>query len=195
MALLTGIAGITIIYVLVNLAILAALGVDVARTSYAPAADVLQRTAGSVGERLVSGLVAASALGAINGMILTGTRVYARLGSEHRTFAWLGAWNKRSQSPTYAIAQAAIALLYILSVGTQAGQALIDGSLQRLRLPAIPWEGYFGGFETLVAATAPVFWAFFLQTGLTVFVLRVREPQRLKPFTIPSIPSRRCYSA
>ena len=45
MALLSGIAGITIIYVLVNLAVLAALGVDVARTSYAPAADVLQRTA------------------------------------------------------------------------------------------------------------------------------------------------------
>ena len=88
-------------------------------------------------------------------MILTGTRVYARLGVEHRTFAWLGAWNERSQSPTYAIAaQAAIALLFMLSVGTQAGQALIDGSLQRLRLPVVPWEEYFGGFEALVAATA-----------------------------------------
>jgi amino acid transporter len=189
-ALLAGVVGVTTIYVLVNAAILAALGVDAARTSHAPAADALQRAMGPAGERLVSLLVAASALGAINGMIITGTRVYARLGADHRAFAWLGRWSHRAGAPTHAIvAQALVAIAFILSIGTSSGRRLIDGALAAVRLPAIPWEEYFGGFETLVAATAPVFWAFFLMTGLSVFILRWRDPQRSRPFQIPLYPA------
>jgi amino acid transporter len=57
-----------------------------------------------------------------------------------------------------------------------------------LRLPALPWEKYFGGFDTLVAGTAPVFWAFFLLTGISVFVLRNKDRGIQRPFTAPLYP-------
>ena len=65
-----------------------------------------------------------SALGAINGMILTGTRIYAVWGSDYPALAWLGAWNRRTGSPVAAIVlQAAIAMLLVVLVGTDGGQA------------------------------------------------------------------------
>jgi amino acid transporter len=57
-----------------------------------------------------------------------------------------------------------------------------------LGLEGLPWEKYFGGFETLVAGTAPVFWGFFLMTGISLFVLRVRDPDRVRPFSDPFFP-------
>ncbi len=55
-------------------------------------------------------------------------------------------------------------------------------------LSPIPWQNYFGGFETLVAGTAPVFWTFFLLTGVSLFVLRVKDRHRERPFTVPLFP-------
>jgi amino acid transporter len=188
-ALFTGIAGITAIYVIINLSILWSLGFDAARQSHAPAADVLERAVGPSGGRLVSVLVAISALGAINGMILTGSRVYATLGADYRVFAWLGRWNDRVRAPVNAVAsQAIIALLFILTVGTTSGRNAIDAALTFVRLEPIPWETYFGGFETLLASTAPVFWSFFLLTGVSLVVLRYREPDRARPFRVPFYP-------
>ena len=96
-ALLAGIAGITIIYLIVNAAYLSVLGFDAARMTSTPAADVLQQAVGPWGARAISVLVMISALGAINGMILTGSRVYATMGADHPLFAWLGQWNHRNR--------------------------------------------------------------------------------------------------
>ena len=43
------------------------------------------------------------ALGAINGMILTGTRIYAVWGADYPAFAWLAAWNRRTAAPIAAM--------------------------------------------------------------------------------------------
>lgn len=188
-ALLLGMAAITVIYLAVNWALVAALGWSAASASRAPAADVMQRVVGPSGERLVSCLVAASALGAIHGMLLTGARVNARLGADYRALAWLAAWNPRTRTPVGAIlALAAAALLLMASVGTTVGQRFVDATLGGCGIPPIPWDSYFGGFETLVASTAPVFWAFFLLTGLALPVLRLREPTRERPFLTPWYP-------
>ncbi|HOB31672.1 MAG TPA: hypothetical protein PKH32_02215, partial [Verrucomicrobiota bacterium] len=40
----------------------------------------------------------------------------------------------------------------------------------------------------LLRCTAPVFWFFFLMTGLSLFVLRFRERERPRPFTVPLYP-------
>ena len=40
----------------------------------------------------------------------------------------------------------------------------------------------------MVEFTAPVFWLFFLLTGIALFVLRQREPQRRRPFRVPLYP-------
>ena len=44
------------------------------------------------------------------------------------------------------------------------------------------------GFETMVEYTAPVFWFFFLLTGVALFVLRAREPEAHRPFRVPLYP-------
>jgi amino acid transporter len=44
------------------------------------------------------------------------------------------------------------------------------------------------GFETLVEYMSPVFWLFFLLTGISVFVLRHKEPERPRPFRVPFYP-------
>lgn len=188
-ALIIGIASVTAIYLAVNAAYLGSLGFDAARKSPVPAADVLERVLGPWGARVISGLVMLSALGAINGMILTGSRVYARLGEDHRVFAWLGSWSKGHAAPVASLlAQAVITLLLILAVGTDQGRSAIDFALTAVGLKALPWGEYFGGFETLVAGTAPVFWGFFLLTGLSLFVLRWKDRGVPRQFAVPFFP-------
>jgi amino acid transporter len=44
------------------------------------------------------------------------------------------------------------------------------------------------GFETMLDYTAPVFWFFFLLVGISLFVLRYREPNAERPFRVPLYP-------
>jgi APA family basic amino acid/polyamine antiporter len=191
LALILGTAGVTIIYLAVNAAYLQALGFEGVRQSSAVAADVLARAEplSGFGSKAMSILVMISALGAINGLTFTGSRVYATLGAEHSVFAWLGRWNPQLGSPVWAlVTQAVISLAMIAAVGTEAGQNLIDDLLRVAGLQPLPWSKYFGGFNTLVAGTAPVFWGFFLLTGLSLFALRERDRGIERPFSVPLFP-------
>ena len=76
----------------------------------------------------------------------------------------------------------------ILGIGTVAGRAVIDAGLQAFGAAPLPWERFGGGFDTLVAGTAPVFWLFFLGTGIATLRLRRLEPERPRPFRIPLYP-------
>ena len=185
-ALLLGTAGIVVIYLLVNLAYLVGLGFERART-FTPtiAADVLANAFGEKGRQLMSGIVMVSALGAMNGLIFTGSRVYLALGKEHRTFALLGRWNATVRAPVWSlVAQAVVTLGLLFLVGTAAGRDAMDQGLGSVGIPPIPWEKYHGGFDTLFAGTAPVFWIFFLLTGFSVFALRARDPHLPRPFRL-----------
>ena len=130
------------------------------------AADVLHRAIGPTGDKLISLLIRISALGAINGMIFTGARIYYAMGTEHRLYAWLGRWSPRWQTPVRSLAvQAAVTLALILGFGQRAG-----------------------GFESMVKFTTPVFWIFFFLVGLTLPVLRRRQPDLPRPFRVPLYP-------
>lgn len=188
-ALLYGILGITAMYVAVNAAYVAVLGVDAARHSPAPAADVLAHACGPWGRTAISVLVMISALGAINGMILTGSRIYAVLGADYPRVAWLAHWDKKSGVPLAAIiVQTVAAVLLIVSIGTPTGRAFVDAALGYVGIPALPWQEYFGGFETLLAGSAPIFWAFFLLTGTAVFLLRQHGAADTHAFRVPLYP-------
>jgi amino acid transporter len=39
-----------------------------------------------------------------------------------------------------------------------------------------------------VEYSLPVFWGFFMLTGIALFVLRFREPQAPRPFSVPGYP-------
>ncbi len=140
-------------------------------------------------------LVMISALGAANGLIFTAARVALALGRDHPLFSWLGRWHARRATPHVAlITQGGIALGLILLVGTRFGQELMNAFFGRVGLKTVDWqkEGVLqGGFETLLKCTAPIFWLFFLLTGVSLFVLR--EQQRHgkpieRPFSVPFYP-------
>jgi amino acid transporter len=134
----------------------------------------------------MSVLVMVSALGAINGMLFSGSRVYASLGVDHPVFAWLGRSHARTPWAALLI-QAAVSLAMIGVVGTPAGRSLVNDLLSRAGLAAVKWEGR-GGFEVLSVFTTPLFWLFFFLSGLSLFVLRQRDPDIKRPFTVPFYP-------
>ena len=187
--LMLGTAAITLLYLLVNAAYLWGLGFEGLRASTTPATDVLRLIFGENGARCMSILVMVSALGAVNGIIFTGSRVYARLGAEHSVLRWLGRWNHTRTVPTRSIiAQAIVTTVMVIVVGTSAGRQWVDSVMQAIGLGHLPWQNYGGGFTLLVSATAPVFWLFFLGTGLALFVLRRRQPHVERPFPVPLYP-------
>ena len=189
LALLYGLGLIVVVYVLVNLAYLRALGFEGLRNSQRPAADALSAALGEHAGRAMSLLVMISALGGLNGLILAVSRVHAAVGADHTMFALLGRWSERTRTPVWSLfAQGVITVVMILGVGTDAGRALIDDVLTRSGLTPIPWNRYFGGFDTLFAASAPIFWLFFLSTGVAYFVLRVIDRNRPRPFRAPWFP-------
>lgn len=165
-ALTVGIGAITVIYLSVNLAYLKGLGLEGMARSQVVAADLLRRVWGEAGAKFISLLVAISALGAANATIFTGARTNYAWGTDVPALRFLGVWSTRTDTPVNAlIVQGVIALvLVVLGATTQEG------------------------FEAMVAYTAPVFWFFFLITGLALFVFRAMEPQVHRPFLTPLYP-------
>jgi basic amino acid/polyamine antiporter, APA family len=185
-ALLLGTLGITVIYFVVNFAYVLGMGFEAVR-KFSPniAADVLNKAFGDTGLKLISIIVMISALGAMNGLIFTGSRVYLSLGKEHRVFGLLGHWNATLKAPIWSLlAQALVTILMVLAVGTKTGRDAIDGALDKAFISAVPWDQYHGGFLTLYAGTAPTFWIFFLLTGFSMFALRARDPKIARPFEL-----------
>ena len=165
-SLLWSIGIITGIYLLINLAYLQGLGVAGMATSQAVAADLLRRSLGESGAAFVSLLVVIATIGSINATIFTGARTSFALGQDVSPFRWLGRWQPHPSSPTTAyLLQGAIALT-LVGLGTLTRQ----------------------GFETMVDYTAPIFWFFFLLSTLSLIVLRIQEPTRLRPFRVPFYP-------
>jgi len=187
-ALMFGMGLITIVYVLVNVVYLRTLGFEGLRNSMHPAADA-SATLGSHAGKGMSVLVMISALGGLNGLVLAVSRVHATVGSDHPLFALMGRWSARTKTPVWSLlVQGVVTAVIIVSVGTKAGRQTVDTAVQQCGMSAIPWDRYFGGFDTLFAASAPIFWLFFLSTGVAYFILRVIDRDRPRPFAAPLFP-------
>lgn len=201
-ALFWGVGIITLLYVLVNVAYVFGLGWDeVRKHQWFPAFDPLpsllvEKAAGGWGGKAMNILVMISALGAVNGLTFAGSRVYASLGNDHPIFIWLGRWKAGRGAPVLAIFfQAVITLAMVYVFGTAVGKAFVNtnvvdplNSMQivkdwNIELKA-DWDPK-GAFEALVSTSAPVFWVFFLLAGLSVYVLRIRDANRPRPFRAP----------
>ncbi|QDT80731.1 Serine/threonine exchanger SteT [Gimesia maris] len=188
-ALIAGTGGILVIYLLINLAYLWGLGSTRLLQSSTPAAELLGNAWGDYGTQIISLIIMISSLGAINGLIITGSRVNVRLGMDHRFFAALARWNVRVNAPLYSLlSQGVISIVMILLVGTETGRRLIDAPFTLIQGDFIKWEQYQDGFDTLLVATAPLFWTFFLLTGLSLIILRYKAPQMERPFRVPLYP-------
>ena len=189
-ALIIGTSVVMLIYMAVNLAYVSALGYERVCGSKAVAADMFAIPFGEFGRKAICALVMVSALGSVNGLLFTGMRLYGTFGKDHKFFSWLVGKGERVQTAYGALFAQAVFSLFLI--------AIVESALHwRQLLAAI--APYFnmqlnaefrktGDIERIVTCTAPVFWTFFLLTGCSLFILRIKDPQRERPFRVPLYP-------
>jgi len=157
---------ITAIYVAFVLAVLNGLGLEGMKSSKAVGADVMQAAFGPFGAQLIGVIVGVATLTSINATMIVGARTNYALGRDWPLLAFIGQWHGSRHVPVVAfLVQGAIALALVAF-----------GAFQK------------DGFSAMVEFTAPVFWFFFLLTGVGLFVLRFREPHVARPFKVPLYP-------
>lgn len=160
--LVVGTVTVTILYLLMNAAFLAALGLPQMAKSQAVAVETMARVFPDLAARAIAVLICISALGAVNGLIFTGARISYALGAEHHAFQLLGVWHPRLGTPVWSLVCQAVICLAIIFLA--------------------------GSFLDTIIYTAPVVWLFFLGTGLAVVVLRRREPLLPRPYRASAYP-------
>jgi amino acid transporter len=158
-------AVITVIYLLVNIALINGLGLKALASSKAAPADLLGLAFGSLGEKLLGLFVAIAALTSINATMIVGARTNYAMGEDWQGLSKMGRWESTRGSPSFAyLVQGVISL------------ALVGfGALQS------------DGFEAMVEFTAPVFWVFLFLVGLGLFILRYKD-DAVRPFKVPLYP-------
>lgn len=157
---------ITILYLLINISFLRVLGIEGIAESEAVGVDMMSATLGEKGVLLIGIIVVLSALTSLNTTIFTGARTNYALGKDFKTLSFLGKWNGERSAPVNSLLlQGVIAIVLV-----------VLGAFTR------------NGFESMVDFTAPVFWFFFLSTGISLFVLRKKHPNITRPFKVPLYP-------
>lgn len=142
------------------------LGLGGMAASDAVAADLVRAAFGPTGSAVMSAIVVAAALTSANATMITGARSVYAVGRDFPALGFIGRWDRQHGTPRAAmLAQGVLSLLLVGLAATA-----IDG------------------FRTAVEYTAPVFWLFFLLVGLSLFVLRRRDPARARPFRVPLYP-------
>ena len=157
---------ITVVYLAFVLAVLHGLGLAGMKESKAVGADVMQAAFGPSGAQLIGVIVGIATLTSINATMIVGARTNYALGRDWPQLAFMSQWHGNRNVPMVAFfVQGGIALALIAF-----------GALQK------------DGFSAMVEFTAPVFWFFFLLTGVALIVLRLREPAIARPFKVPLYP-------
>jgi amino acid transporter len=161
-SLVAGVLAVSVIYLLVNCAFYSLLGHGTMASSQAVAVDSMAVVWSGAAARFIALLVCVSTLGAANGMIFTGARISYAFGCDQPGFGWLSGWSEKYGTPCQSL--------------------LLQGALSATIVVLA------GSFSQSVIYTTTVVWFFFLLTGLSVFVLRAREPQIDRPYRIHGHP-------
>jgi amino acid transporter len=156
---------ISVIYLLVNIALINGLGLKQLANSKAASADLLGLAFGPFGEKLLGLFVGVAALTSINATMIVGARTNFAMGEDWHGLRKMAHWEASRGTPRFAyLVQGAISL------------ALVGfGALQS------------DGFEAMVEFTAPVFWSFLFLVGISLFILRAKD-RRLRVFSVPLYP-------
>ncbi len=153
-AILLGVTGVVVVYVLANIVYAKVLGLAGLAASTAPASDVMRVVMGSTGATVIALGIAASTLGFLNLAILAAPRVYQTMAADGVFFGRAAALHPTFRAPTAALVlQAAWA---ILLVATRTYGQLLDYVV-------------FGD------------WIFFGLVGASLFVYRAAEPPAADP--------------
>jgi APA family basic amino acid/polyamine antiporter len=160
-SLIFGTLAVGVIYLVLNLAYYSVLNPSMMQGTSSAAASAISHVYGAGATRFVSLLILVSILGAMNGMILTGPRVYYAMARDGDFLASMGKVGSRSHAPTLAI----------LTQGVWAAILTSVSSFQQL--------------YTYVIFAA---WIFYGLTVGGVFVLRRKLPDAPRSFHTPAYP-------
>ena len=164
--LVISIVAITLIYVAFVAAAVYALGLEGLKGSEAVGIQVMELAFGPVGAQLIGIAVAIAALTSMNSTMIVGARSNHAVGRDWPMLSFLGSWRDERNTPIAGfMLQGAIALALVTF-----------GAFEK------------SGFSTMVEFTAPVFWFFFMLSGIALLVLRQREPNVPRPFKVPAYP-------
>jgi APA family basic amino acid/polyamine antiporter len=149
--LLLGVCGVILLYVLVNVASLRALGTDGLAATKTPASALMRLVLGETGAALIAVGIAVSTLGFLSQSMLTAPRVYFAMAEDGLFFRGVARLSERTRAPVAAIAlQGALAAVIAVS----------------------------GRYEQILNYVVSVDFIWFGLTALSLFVFRRRAASR-----------------
>jgi APA family basic amino acid/polyamine antiporter len=159
-ALIWGTLAVIAIYLLANISYLYVLSAPEVAASPRVAADMMRRVAGGFGAALVSVAAIVSMLAALNGVIISGSRIPFAMAQDGYFFAWAGRIS-RFQTPAASLAlQGAFGVLLLAS----------------------------GRFEDIIKMVIFTEWIVYGMTTASVLVLRKTQPQMPRPYRVWGYP-------
>jgi len=159
-ALVLGVVGVVVVYLLANVAYLRVLGAGGLAASTAPAADLMGGVLGPVGRRLISAGIALSTFGFLNLVILVTPRVFQAMAADGVFLDRLARLHPTYRTPTGAI----------VFMGAWSIALALSGTYAQLLDYVV-----FGD------------WIFFGLTVASLFIYRAREPSGAG-FRVPAYP-------
>ena len=160
-AILWGLSTTTFLYLLINTVYLYYIPLGEMAKEKLVAAATVEKAMGLPWGNLVSLMVSLSAFGALNGYILTGSRILYALGEDHPLFIKFSKLHPDLHTPVIALwFNAVVASILILTKS----------------------------FEEILTYTTVAIAIFFGMTGVSLFILRKKYPERKRPYRVWGYP-------
>ena len=160
-ALVFGVGIVIIVYVLANAAYLHLLSPAEIAASDHVGATAAERVLGPAGGGLVAFIIVLSIIGSLNGVFMTGPRIYFAQARNGLFFSKFAEIHPRFQTPAFAIVAQAVWSMVLLLTGT---------------------------YETLVTYAIPAAWFFYALMVLGVMLLRAKRPDLPRPYRMWGYP-------
>ena len=160
-ALVLGTVLLIALYLLANVAYLAALGTAGVVASERVAADAVSAVLGASAGKVIAAVILVSMFSAANGLTLTAPRLYFAMARDRVFFAKLAEVHPRFGTPALAIVASSIWAMILAVTGT---------------------------FEQLLTYVVFSGWIFYALGGLAIFAYRRKQPDLPRPFRTPGYP-------
>ena len=155
-ALIAGVGAVAVLYMLTNAAVQYVLPAASIAASQRPASDATAVAVGAWGAAIVSAGMALSMLAALNGTIMSGARVPYAMARDGYFFKAMADVHPVFHTPSVAlIVQLVLSIILLL---------------------------FAGNFRQLFSLAIFAEWLFYMTATSTVFVLRRKEPNALRPY-------------
>ena len=161
LGLLTGTAVLVGIYLIANVAYLAALGPAGVMSSNRLAATAVSTLISPAAAKLITITILISMFSAANGVMLTASRVFFAMARDRVFFQRLAEVHPRFQTPAFAVIAGALWSAVLAVTGT---------------------------FEQLLTYVVFIGWIFYALAAASVFVYRKRMPDAVRPYRVPGYP-------